>query len=93
LATNIQTLREALAEWQDADVAMFCLAGAIGLLDDSTTWGGRKDISWSTNPVDRNSTFSPSMISYSGSSSLFQFRCATGSSKVAVVKYHLQLQP
>jgi len=47
----MQSLREALSDWQDVDGAMYHLAVALGVLTDSRPWGGRKDLFWTNNPV------------------------------------------
>jgi hypothetical protein len=38
----MQTLREALADWQDVDIASYYLAAALGLFNDPEPWGGQK---------------------------------------------------
>jgi hypothetical protein len=48
---QVKSFRTALADWQDPDIAMFYLAVALGLIDDSEPWGGRKDLFWTNNPV------------------------------------------
>ena len=47
----MQTLRDALTEWHDADEAMYDLAVLLGLLPDLPPWGGRKNLFWTNNPV------------------------------------------
>ncbi len=51
LSQQMRTLREALADWQDADIASYYLAAALGLINDPDPWGGRKDIFWTNNPI------------------------------------------
>lgn len=50
-----QTLRSNLAEWTDADVASYFVAVALGIAPDPgskwDSWGGKKWIFWSADPL------------------------------------------
>ena len=50
-----QTLKLSLAEWTDVDVAAYYVAVALGVAPDPgrewDSWGGRKGLFWSANPL------------------------------------------
>lgn len=46
-----QTLRAALAEWTDWDVAGHALAVSLGLMPDAPCFGRAKHVFWSDHPV------------------------------------------
>jgi hypothetical protein len=52
-----QTLRRSLAEWTDVDVASYYVAVALGVAPDPDpgnewdSWGGKKGMFWSANPL------------------------------------------
>jgi len=50
-----QTLRRSLAEWTDVDVASYYVAVALGVAPDPgsewDSWGGKKWMFWSANPI------------------------------------------
>jgi hypothetical protein len=50
-----QTLRRSLADWTDADVAVYYVAVALGVAPDPGAewdfWGDKKWLFWSANPL------------------------------------------
>lgn len=49
-----QTLKAALSDWTEVDMACYYLAISLGLMsppDDGSFWGSTKAIFWSDNPV------------------------------------------
>lgn len=54
-APTLLTLRESLADWTDADVAVYYVAVALGVAPQpkagSPGWGGKKWMFWGANPL------------------------------------------
>jgi hypothetical protein len=46
-----RSLRDALNEWTDWDVAGYALAVSLGLMAARQDWGGEKHVFWSNHPI------------------------------------------